>query len=432
MIIKNYQKIALTTERKICLSLINTTLESIQPRKLIKEKFKIKKNIIRIDNYSYNLRNFNNIYLIGFGKGSLAISCELIKRIKKIKEAYIIDVSKYKKKLDKRIKFFKGDHPLPSINNFRFSKFLFNNFDQKTNNRDLFFIVICGGGSAMLTYPSKISIKRYLEINRALLKSGADIYEMNTIRKHLDLIKGGGLAKILFPAKIISLIFSDVPGNDLSIIASGPTVRDKTNINNAWLLIRKFRINNIKKEDLIETPKEKKYFRDVNNILILSNQIALTKIKNRAENLRLKAKIITDKLSGEVSKIARFLFEKIKHSKFDLLIAGGETTVKVKGKGQGGRNQELVLWFLKYLKKNNLEKKFSIISINSDGWDNTPFAGAIGDWLTLKKAKDFNLDIEKFLKNNDSYNFFKKTNDGIVTGRLSLNISDLILIFKNR
>jgi glycerate-2-kinase len=287
--------------------------------------------------------------------------------------------------------------------------------------------LVCGGGSAMLVYPN-IPLKKYIQVNQELLKSGANIYEMNTIRKHLDLVKGGGLLKILYPAKVISFIFSDVPGNDLSFIASGPTVKDKTNIATALKIIKKYKLKSVKKEDLIETPKEEKYFKNVRNILALSNLTALKAMKEKAESLGLKAKILTDNLKGDVKDVAKFLFQKIKKSKEKILIAGGETTVKVKGKGKGGRNQELVLWFLKTL--TYADSNFLIVSLNSDGWDNTEFAGAIGDKITLEKAEKLKLDIDKFLENNDSFHFFKKTKDGIITGRLPINVADLILAWK--
>jgi glycerate 2-kinase len=362
------------------------------------------------------------------------------------------------------IVYFKGTHPLPSRKNFLFTKKIIERFQGKLTKDDLVIVLVCGGGSAMLVYP-KINLKKYIQVNQELLKSGANIYEMNTIRKHLDLVKGGGLLKILYPAKVISFIFSDVPGNDLSFIASGPTVKDKTKIGDALKIIKKYKLKSVRKEDLIETPKEEKYFKNVRNILALSNLTALKAMKEKAESLGFKAKILTDNLKGDVKDVAKFLFQEIKKSKEKILIAGGETTVKVKGKGKGGRNQELVLWFLQYTdlygsKMDNTDNKnqrlfaldpresayknnirvnprcnqsssaYLIISLNSDGWDNTEFAGAIGDKITLEKAKKLKLDIDKFLENNDSFHFFQKTKDGIITGRLPINVADLILVWK--
>jgi glycerate 2-kinase len=504
MIIKNFKSLALNKERRIALEIVEAGLSALDYEKIDFEKYlsypnekpnKLPESSDRIEstritrpnnNYPNDNRikgfgpdsdkkfgrhsgsdiifgqnsgkafdQYSGIYLVGFGKGSSKIADILRKKIK-FKEIYVIDV---------KGRYFKGTHPLPSRKNFLFTKKIIERFQGKLTKDDLVIVLVCGGGSAMLVYPN-IPLKKYIQVNQELLKSGANIYEMNTIRKHLDLVKGGGLLKILYPAKVISFIFSDVPGNDLSFIASGPTVKDKTKIADALRIIKKYKLKSVKKEDLIETPKEEKYFKNVRNILALSNLTALKAMKEKAESLGLKAKILTDNLKGDVKDVAKFLFQEIKKSKEKILIAGGETTVKVKGKGKGGRNQELVLWFLKYTDlygsktdnkdnknprssaldpresayKNNIRvnprcnqssSAFLIISLNSDGWDNTEFAGAIGDKLTLEKAEKLKLDIDKFLENNDSFHFFKKTKYGIITGRLPVNVADLIILCKS-
>jgi glycerate 2-kinase len=478
MIIKNFKSLALSKERKIALEIVKTGLKALDYEKIDFEKYipglgpdksgkhpgnksgghpgRLLSNTS--GKYQGNLSGRNpdnkNIYLIGFGKGSSKIADILRKKIK-FKEIYVIDV---------KGRYFKGTHPLPSRRNFLFTKKIIERFQGRLTKDDLVIVLVCGGGSAMLVHP-KISLKKYIQVNQELLKSGSNIYEMNTIRKHLDLVKGGGLLKILYPAKVISFIFSDVPGNDLSFIASGPTVKDKTKIADALKIIKKYKLKSVKKEDLIETPKEEKYFKNVKNILALSNLTALKAMKEKAESLGFRAKILTDNLKGDVKDVAKFLFQEIKKSKEKILIVGGETTVKAKGKGKGGRNQELVLWFLKLLYsdinrikipgfKPDISNKlpgyqpdksgrhpgsksggypgnnFLIISLNSDGWDNTEFAGAIGDKMTLEKAEKLKLDIDKFLENNDSFHFFKKTKDGIITGRLPINVADLIILYR--
>ena len=410
MIIKNFKSLALSKERRIALEIVEAGLSALDYERIDFEKYLYQHESTRI--LTRNNTN-KNIYLLGFGKGSSKIADILRKKVK-FKEIYVIDV---------KGRYFKGTHPLPSRKNFLFTKKIIERFQGKLKKDDLVIVLVCGGGSAMLIYP-KIDLKKYIQVNQELLKSGANIYEMNTIRKHLDLVKGGGILKVLYPAKVISFIFSDVPGNDLSFIASGPTVKDKTKIADALKIIKKYKLISVKKEDLIETPKEEKYFKNVRNILALSNLTALKAMKEKAESLGFKAKILTDNLKGDVKDVAKFLFQEIKKSKEKILIAGGETTVKVKGKGKGGRNQELVLWFLKY------SSAHLIISINSDGWDNTEFAGAIGDKITLEKAEKLKLDIDKFLENNDSFHFFQKTKDGIITGILPVNVADLILVCK--
>jgi len=451
MLIKNFKSLALSKERKIALEIIEEGLKALDYEKtlhglngFITDIARINTDTPRMDTDLKRINTDNprisvldpcssvgDVYLVGFGKGSAKIADILRKKIK-FKEIYVIDV---------KGRYFLGTHPLPSRKNFLFTQKLVKRFQGKLIKNDLVIVLVCGGGSAMLVYP-KIDLKKYIQVNQELLKSGANIYEMNTVRKHLDLVKGGGLLKIFYPATVVSLIFSDVPGNDLSFIASGPTVKDKTKIADALRIIKKYKLKSIKKEDLIETPKEEKYFQRVKNILVLSNLTALRAMKEKAESFGFKAKILTDNLKGDVENVAKFLFSKIKKNKENILICGGETTVKVKGKGKGGRNQELVLWFLKYLTTNKhgynvgvnpylyQRSAVVIVSLNSDGWDKTEFAGAIGDKMTIEKAKKLNLDIDKFLENNDSFNFFKRVKDGIVTGRLPVNVADLILVWK--
>ncbi len=430
MIIQNFKQLSKTKARKVALKIIDSGLNALKYENFLKENFKIQNSVLKIKNKKYNLKNFDNVYLVGFGKGSFAIGRFIKRKLKKyLKESYLIDVSQKPIKHNLNHLEIKGTHPLPSRINFQFTQKIIKRFENKLSEKDLVIVVICGGGSAMLVSPAKIDLNKYININQQLLKSGANIYEMNIIRKHLDQVKGGGLAKILFPAKVISLIFSDVPGNDLNFIASGPTIKDKTNLQQAIKIIQKFKIK-INKDWLIETPKENKYFKNVDNILMISNLTALKAMEEKAKKFNLRAKIFTDNLKDDVSKVAKKILREIKKVKENILLFGGETTVKVKGQGKGGRNHELVLWFLKYLLKE--KEDYLMISINSDGWDNTPFAGALGDKLTLEKARKQNLNIDEFLKNNDSFNFFKKVKDGIITGRLPFNVADLILVFKNK
>ena len=250
---------------------------------------------------------------------------------------------------------------------------------------------------------------------------------MNTLRKHLSKVKGGGLAKLLSPAKVVSLIFSDVPGNDLSFIASGPTVKDETTIGQAFDIYKKYRLEELKlsEHDLTETPKENSIFNKVENILMLSNLTALNAMKRKAEEKNIKVEIYSDKFQSDAELAGKTLLNKV--SSHSVLLAGGETTVHVTNpKGKGGRNQVVVLAALYDLDKNSV-----ISSFDSDGWDNMDIAGAIGDTETLEKAKKAGINPEEFLKENNSLAFFRNTQDGIVTGRLPSNVSDLIIIYKS-
>lgn len=292
--------------------------------------------------------------------------------------------------------------------------------------KDLVVIVICGGGSVMFEKPHKINLGTLTMLNKALLRSGATISEMNVIRKHLSATKGGGLAKLLYPAIVASLIFSDVPGNDLSVIASGSTVQDPTTLQNALDFLEKYHITKelpLTPEDFEETPKEDKYFEKVSNIMILSNVTALEAMKKKAEELGVTATIGSDKMQGDAKEVGKQLIDMAKPG--EILLVGGETSVKVIGNGEGGRNQTLVLAALPYVGENTI-----IASFDSDGWDFFELAGAIGDSLTVQKAQELGLDTTSFLNNDDSYHFLTQVGDGILTGKLESNVSDLMIVYK--
>ncbi|HRN96475.1 MAG TPA: DUF4147 domain-containing protein [Candidatus Levybacteria bacterium] len=425
-LIKNFHDLASTPNRKIVLEILEAGLAAIQPLIVVRKKFALHGNILTIAEHQYDLRHFDNVYLLGFGKGSAGISKQIENILgDKLKKGYVIDTSP--ERFTRKINFTLGTHPLPSQENFDFTKKVIKEYSDLTD-RDLVLVVICGGGSAMLVAPTEgVSLNEKISVNKALLKSGANITEMNTVRKHLSAIKGGGLAKILYPATVASLIFSDVPGNDLAFIASGPTVRDKTKIADAQKLIDQYKLaekleSTLKK--LIETPKEHKYFAKVRNILMLSNLSALHAMEKEARKHGLKARIFSDTFQGKAKDVGRELISRTRLG--EVLLVGGETTVIVTGNGIGGRNQEVVLASIPLIEN----EKIVVASIASDGWDNSAHAGAIADHKTLDYEMKHDLDPYTYIHNNDSYTYFDKVDDGIKTGRLPSNVSDLIVIMK--
>ena len=420
MFIKNFEELATTPQRKIVLELIETALSSIQSENLINQEVKVENDQLTIMDKIFDLSSFDRVFLIGFGKGSAKNSRLIEEKLgDRLTEGYVIDASPEE---FRKIQFTQGTHPLPSQTNIDFVNNLLGKL-QNLTEKDLVLVVITGGGSALFE-SSNVSFDKLVEINSALLKSGANITAMNTIRKHLSKVKGGGLAKHLYPAKIVTVIASDVPGNDLSVISSGPMVKDETTIEDAISSLSNLtRSDLVKKEDLTETPKEEKYFENVSNILVLSNVTALNAMKRKAEELGYNAEILSDKFEADAKLAGSDLVKQTTPN--SILLIGGETTVKVKGSGAGGRNQALVLGAIL-----NIDDKTTICSFDSDGWDNSHFAGAIGDINTFNKAKEMNLNPQEFLNDDNSLEFFEKIGDGIETGRLPSNISDLIIVLK--
>lgn len=424
MLVQNFDTLGSTPERKIVLEILNAGLESIQPQKVIKENITFQNNILKLKDQSFDLSNYYNVFLIGFGKGAAGISKQIENILgDTLTAGYVIDTTP---ETFSKLEFTQGTHPLPSEVNFQFTEKIVQVM-HNLSDKDLVLVVICGGGSAMLVSPIQgVTLDEKINTNKTLLKSGADIKEMNTVRKHLSRVKGGGLAKLLYPSRVVSLIFSDVPGNDLSFIASGPTVKDETTIQNAIDIIKKYNLENelssITKK-LKETPKDEKYFQNVLNILILSNLTALNSMQKKAQEYGMEAKIYSDHFQSETGSAATTLIEN--SSPKSILLAGGETTVKVTGNGKGGRNQEVILASL-----NILSNDVTIASVASDGFDNTENAGAIGDASSLQKGLTQNLDPNLYLTHNDSYTFFEKTGDGIKTGRLPSNVSDLFIVLR--
>ncbi len=423
-LIKNYAALGSTVSRKVVLNIIESGLASIQKNVVLENSIKIEDDTLLIKDNKYFLKDYNRVILVAFGKGSASIAKYLESTLgSKLTSGYVIDVTgeSYEK-----CEFTLGTHPLPSYENLEFTKKVTQNL-KDLNEQDLVLVVICGGGSVLFDLPNNIDLTKLTEVNQALLNSGLDIIKMNTVRKHLSKTKGGGLAKILYPARVVSLVFSDVPGNDLSWVASGPTVKDDSTRQEA---LEFYHNNNLastglKEEDFIETPKEEQVFEKVDNILMLSNRTALEAMRQEAENWGIHAEIFTDHFQSNAQEAGRILIEKTKDN--TLLLAGGETTVEVRNQsGKGGRNQHLVLSSLKELGDHTV-----IASVASDGWDNSPAAGAIGDYESLQKAQQLKLDPQNYIDSNDSFLFFNNIEDAIITNRLPSNVSDLILIYKN-
>jgi hydroxypyruvate reductase/glycerate 2-kinase len=312
---------------------------------------------------------------------------------------------------------------------------------------DLVICLISGGGSSLLSdAPEGCSADDLIILNNLLVNSGASITEINAVRKHLSLIKGGQLARAIYPATLINFILSDVPGDALEVIASGPTVPDSTTFVQAMTVLSEYGLKDIVPERIVkyldagvngirpETPKPgDAVFEKTYNILAGSNKMALEACRIKAVDQNINAVIIDDQLQGDTTDVADYIVAtalKFKNDNDEIkpvcLLFGGETTVRMTGKGKGGRNQHLAL--LASLQLRDLPG-ITILSAGTDGNDGpTDAAGAVVDSLTIKEASSKGLDAEKFLSDFDSYHFFKKAGGHIITGPTLTNVMDLIVV----
>jgi glycerate 2-kinase len=387
---------------------------------------------------------YKKLMVIGFGKASCPMAKPLEDQLFDLINSGIV-ITKYKHcpspYMLKKIRIFEAGHPIPDENGLRATEAIINLL--KGVDKDILLIcLISGGGSALFVSPYEgITLNEKQKVTELLLKAGANISELNTVRKHISKVKGGRLAEIAYPAKIISLILSDVIGDRLDVIASGPTAPDKMKYNEALKVLEKYGLIALTPTSVLETlhkganglipetPKEGyKAFRNVENIIIGSNRKALEAAKTKAENLGFQAEILSSEISGEARDVGRWLAKKAieakgKGQRAKCLISGGETTVTVKGNGLGGRNMELALSFAMEIEGID---GITLLSAGTDGTDGpTDAAGAIVDGETVKKVKAVGLNPEEYLKNNDSYNFFKKFDGLFVTGPTGTNVMDI-------
>lgn len=426
-------------------------VSSVQPNNILDNFIKVKsKKIIVTEGSKQKIYSkINRVFPVCIGKASV----DMAKKIKKIFkdsnfqiEKGILIVNKENFSKVKGFKCFSSGHPIPNRNGLDASIFL-ENYLGKLEKNDLVLIFISGGGSALAPYPvDGISLEEKIIINKILLESGANIKEINIVRKHLSKLKGGNLVKICNPAYVHSFILSDVIGDDLSSIASGMTTYDNSTFRDVKKILNKYKIwtkipkniknhiNNGEKKKELETPeKNNQIFRKTNNTLIGSNNLCLNNMKNLCKKYNINSKIWFKNIDGDVKKISKKFSNNIKKIKYKtpvLLISGGETTVKVNGKGKGGRNQEFALYFAIEMKKINPSKSFIILSAGTDGRDGpTNAAGGILNQGSLEKIKNKKVNLEKELLNNNSYQVLKKINSLVIIDGTNTNVADVQLIY---
>ena len=416
--IKNFAQIATSGKREAALSVVNAALNAIDTPQVMDSSLSLEGDCLRIKDRKIDLAQFQKIYVIGFGKAANQAATSLERILgSPLAGGIVLGTSAA---ACAGLQTFQGTHPLPSADNVQASGKIVQ-LAKRMTAKDLVLVIVSGGGSALLCWPQS-ECEQGRRLYQDFLRTGGTILELNTVRKHLSALKGGGLAVLLHPATVVGLIFSDVPGNNGQAVASGPTYRDETTIEDARRILGKYPLGGY---ELTETRKEAHYFEKVCNIPLVSNQVALQAMKAQARALQLDAVVISDSLYDPVAGIAgKFLAAARSVHSATLFLAGGEPDVKVPAHhGRGGRNQLLTLQAMKFIRNDQV-----FISFGSDGRDNGEAAGAIADGETAAKAARLGLDIDAHLNGLDSQTFFERTGDLIITGPTGANVSDLMLL----
>ena len=433
--------------RETALKLVDVGIESANPYSAVARYISVRSDgRVDIGGKVYDVRR---VFVVGFGKAAYSMARAVEDKLSDMIDSGVISVPHTiadRCKL-RRIKVIGSGHPLPNENSIRAACEILD-LVSEAREGDLVIVLISGGGSALFEKPvDNVSLNDMIETTKLLLKCGATINEINTVRKHLSLVKGGKLAKYAYPARVVSLIISDVVGDDLSTIASGPTAPDNTTFHDAYNVLVKYGIWDKLPESVREyisrglkgleeeTVKPgDPVFTKVRNIIVASNIDSLVKMRFEAEKMGYNAVIVTSMIQGEareVGKVIASIALEVKRSNMPIpkpavLLFGGETTVTVRGSGVGGRNQELALSASTLITG---EHGVAVVSVGSDGIDGvTDVAGGIVDAHSLERAEKAGLKVDEILGNNDSYRFFKTLGDYVYTGPTGTNVNDLIVV----
>lgn len=430
-------------EREIALEILASAIEAVNPYNTIMKFIKLNDNYFIADGISYDLKLYKRIFVIGAGKAAASMSQAVFEILGDMITEGFVNVKSDNKANTGPIKLLEAGHPLPDENSIHGTKKIIE-IIEKADENDLVICLLSGGGSALLTNPENgITLDDIAVLTDLLLKCGADIKEINCIRKHIDKVKGGKLAEIAYPATVISLILSDTIDNNLDIIASGPTTGDSSTFSDALEVLRLHNllemipvsiIKHLKSSEQENPRPDEPVFSKVKNIIIGSNRLAVEASVKKAREKNFNTIMLSTCIEGEAKECAKFFVSVAKEilsanqpiNKPAAIIAGGETTVIIKGKGKGGRNQEMALSAAICLENLN---DIIFLSSATDGSDGpTDASGGIVDSYTLARGKLQRLNAKDYLYDNDSYNYLKSVEDLIITGPTDTNVNDLIII----
>jgi len=432
--------------REHAMQIFQAGLQAVDPVEAIIRHVRLHDNLLIIGERRFNLKDYNRILVVGAGK-AVAPMAKAVEDLlgNRISDGVIVVKDEHGLPL-KKIKVCEASHPVPDERGVQGTEEILS-LVEKAGKRDLVICLISGGGSALLIAPVKdISLEDKQNTTKLLLACGATIHEFNTVRKHLSRVKGGRLAQMAYPAAVASLILSDVVGDDLDVIASGPTVPDSGTFQDARKILKGYGIwdqlaasvrNHIDKGiagQIEDTPKsDNPAFNRCSQVLVGTNLQALQAAGKKAEKLGYRSLILSSKVEGEAREVAKFytaIAKEVLSSETPLkppvcALSGGETTVTLRGEGRGGRNQEFAL--ASAIAIEGLDRVV-VLSGGTDGTDGpTDAAGAIADGTTVARARKKTLDPRDFLRRNDSYTFFQQLQDLVMTGPTRTNVMDLYM-----
>ncbi len=436
-----------TQLRRDALTIFHSGVKAAAPENAIQRFLKVNGDKLEVNKAVYDLARYHGVYVIGAGKAAAAMAQAVEARLgSKVKGGFVNVKYGHGVPLQ-RIEVNEAGHPIPDeAGMWGVDKMI--QILQGTGEEDLVLVLISGGGSALLPCPAEgLTLGDKQKVTKLLLDCGATIQEINAVRKHLSLIKGGRMARLAYPSTLITLILSDVIGDDLESIASGPTVPDGSTFHDSLRIIKEHGIRNRmpnaamavlergNRGELDETPKENDaVFEKTQNVVIRNNSLALEMARQTAEQLGYRGHILFSSLQGETKDAAIIhatLAKEILTTGHPVprpacVISGGETTAVIKGNGLGGRNQEFVLVAATAI---DGLAPVVILSGGTDGTDGpTDAAGALTDGGTIARARNLGIDAKSYLDRNDSYHFFENLGDLLVTGPTLTNVMDLRLL----
>jgi glycerate 2-kinase len=436
---------------KTATQVMAAALEAVDPARAVKTHLSLEGNRLLVPGKSYDLNNYQRIYLFGAGKAGVPmaraagelIGDQLTGGLVIVKDGYSGDATDLKVM---GVEIIEAGHPIPDRRGQEAARRMIGMLEE-LGPEDMAICLISGGGSALMHVPADdVSLEDLQELTSILLGVGADIKEINTLRKHLDSIKGGGLAQAAAPAEVVTLVLSDVVGDPLDVIASGPTVPDSSTFRDSWEVLERYKIaertpasirNHLKRgiqRQIPDTPKAgDPIFERVFNFIVGNNAQAAQAAAQAARSAGCHTLVLTSRMQGEARRAGRALGALARQVKRAVetqpycLIAGGETTVTISGDGKGGRNMELALAAVEELA--GLEG-VGLLSLATDGGDGpTDAAGAAVTGDSLAQAVMLGLDPRDYLARNDSYHFFEVLGDLLKPGPTQTNVNDLAFLF---